>query len=141
MKPVATLLIFLSSLAFAATAQAEAHAGEDSANYYKSAPEKYEGEYVDVDCAFVSRINGGPQIEGVTFFVAHTTDDDNMVRGGTIVVAVLTDKADSLIRKYGDTLDVNRGAPEQVDSKRLRGIFHQLEKGHVYIDVSAGEAA
>lgn len=48
--------------------------------------------------------------------------------------------SDSFLRKYGNTVDINRGAAEKVDSKRLRGIFHQLEQGHIYIDVSAGEA-
>jgi len=140
MKSLSTLLIALSIFTFASAAQAESYAGEDSARHYKSAPEKFDGEYVDVDCVFVTRINGGPQVEGVTFFVAHTKDDDNRALGGSIVVAVLSDKADSFVRKYGNTLDVNRGAVEKVDSKRLRGIFHQLAQGHVYIDISAGDA-
>lgn len=140
MKPSTTLLLALSFFAALNSAQAESYAGGDSARHYESAPEKYDSEYVDVDCIFVTRINGGPQIEGVTFFVAHTKDDDNRVHGGSIVVAVLADKADSFVRKYGNTVDINRGAAEKVDSKRLRGVFHQLEKGHVYIDVSGGEA-
>jgi len=56
------------------------------------------------------------------------------------VVAVLSDKADSFVRKYGNTRDIDLGSSEKVDSKRLRGIFHQLAQGHVYIDDSGGEA-
>ncbi len=143
MKTITSLLIALFALfalTFSTAAHAESFAGEDSARHYKSNPEKYDGEYVDVDCVFVTRINGGPQIEGVTFFVAHTKDDDNRARGGMIVVAVLSDKADNFVRKYGNAPDIQRGAAEKVDSKRLRGIFHQLDRGHVYIDVSGGEA-
>ncbi len=141
MKTIVTLLIVLTSLAtFSSAAYAQSYAGEDSARYYKSTPERYEAKYVDVDCIFVTRINGGPQIDGVTFFAAHTKDSDNRAFGGSIVVAVLTDKAESFVRKYGDTLDLQRGAAEKVDSKRLRGIFHQLEQGHVYIDYSGGAA-
>ncbi len=140
MKSLSTGLIALFALTLASAAYAESFAGEDSARHYKSTPEKYDGKYVDVDCTFVTRINRGPQIEGITFFVAHTKDDDNRARGGSIVVAMLSDKADSFIRKYGNAPDINRGAAEKVDSKRLRGIFHQLAQGHVYIDVSDGEA-
>ena len=140
MKSLSTLFIALFVLSLGSAAYAASFAGEDSARHYKSAPEEFDGKHVDIDCIFVSRINGGPQIEGVTFFIAHTKDDDNQARGGSIVVAVLSDKADSFLRKYGDTLDVNRGASEKVDSKRLRGMFHQLDKGHVYIDVTGGDA-
>jgi hypothetical protein len=140
MKTLSKILLALSIFSFASVAHAGSYAGEDSARHYKSAPEEFDGEYVDVDCVFVTRINGGPQVEGVTFFLAHTKDDDNRARGGSIVVAVLSDKADSFVRKYGNTLDIDRGSSEKVDSKRLRGVFHQLAQGHVYIDVSAGEA-
>lgn len=140
MKTLSTLLIALVTLSLGSVAHAVSYAGEDSARHYKSDPEKYDGEYVDVDCVFVTRVNRGPQIEGVTFFVAHTKDDDNRAFGGSIVVAVLSEKASSFIRKYGDAPEINRGGSEKVDSKRLRGIFHQLSQGHLYIDVSAGDA-
>ncbi|MGZ0708370.1 hypothetical protein ACWPKO_08530 [Coraliomargarita sp. W4R53] len=140
MKTLSTLLIALTALSFTSITHAESFAGKDSAHYYTNTPEQFDGEYVDVDCAFVTQINRGPQVEGVTFFTAHTNDKDNGLNGGTIVVAVLSDKADSFLRKYGDTPDIQRGSSEKVNSKRLRGIFHQLDKGHLYIDASEGEA-
>ena len=140
MKTSTLLLAILSALAAVSSSQAQTFAGDDSARYYKSNPEQFDGKNVDVDCVFVTRINGGPQVEGVKFFVAHTKDDENNTRGGAIVVAVLDDKANSFVRTYGNTVDIQRGADEKVSSKRLRGVFHQLEHGHVYIDTSSGEA-
>lgn len=140
MKLNAILLLLFSFFAASSLAQAQAQAGEDTARYYKSNPEEFDGETVDVDCVFVTRINGGPQIEGVTFFVVHTKDDDNRLRGGSIVAAVLAEEADSFIRKYGNTPEINRGSSEKVDSKRLRATFHQLERGRVYLDASEGPA-
>lgn len=135
-----TIFLILFILSFGITgAWAQSYAGEDSARYYKSTPEKFDGSAVDIDCIFVTRVNGRAQVDGVTFFVAHTKDSDNRARGGSIVVAVLEEEAESFIRKYGTTLDVSRGAAEKVSSKRLRGIFHIMGSGHVYIDES-GEA-
>ncbi|MDQ8193199.1 hypothetical protein QEH59_02090 [Coraliomargarita sp. SDUM461004] len=135
-----TQLITLTVIIFASIAHAETFSGKDTALYYKNTPEQFEGEHADVDCAFVSRINRGPQINGITFFLAHTIDEDNRLRGGSIVVAVLSDKADSFVRKYGNAPDIQHGGMTKVDSKRLRGIFHQLDKGHVYIDMTDGQA-
>ncbi|MGJ8652103.1 MAG: hypothetical protein ACSHX8_02405 [Opitutaceae bacterium] len=140
MKKITYILLALLSFTLCNATFAGSEAGKDSARYYKSHPEEFDGKTVDVDCVMVTRINGGPQVEGVVFFIAHTKDDDNNARGGSIVVAVLEDKADSFLRKYGNTIDRNRGSTERVDSKRLRGTFHLLDHGHVYIDVSNGEA-
>lgn len=140
MKLNTTLLLVISFFAATSIAQAEAYAGEDSARHYKSAPEKYDGETVDVDCMYVTRVNRATKIEGVVFFLVHTKDDDNRARGGSIVTAVLEDESEKFIRKYGSSLDVNRGSTKPVDSKRLRATFQQLEKGRVYLDASEGAA-
>ncbi|MEN8725574.1 MAG: hypothetical protein ACN4GF_00630 [Lentimonas sp.] len=140
MKKIAYLLLALVSFSFCSATFAGSEAGKDSARYYKSHPAEFDGKYVDVDCVFVTRINGGPQVDGVVFFVAHTKDDDNQARGGSIVVAVLEGEASSFLRKYGNTIDRDRGSSNKVDSKRLRGIFYELDRGHVYIDMSDGEA-
>lgn len=140
MKLYTTLLLVVSFFAATSIAQAEAYAGEDSARHYKSNPGKYNGETVDVDCVFVTRVNRATKVEGVTFFVVHTKDDENRARGGSIVAAVLTEDADKFLRKYGDTPDIDRGSSNPVDSKRLRATFHQLEKGRVYLDASEGPA-
>lgn len=134
------LALFVASIALLTPSFAGSDAGKDSARYYKSNPEEFDTKRVDVDCIFVTRINGGPQVEGVTFFLAHTKDDDNHMRGGSIVVAVLADDATSFVRKYGSMPEINRGSTKVVDSKRLRGTFHILERGRVYIDVSEGPA-
>ncbi len=110
--------------------------GKDSARYYKSHPDKFNSKAVDVDCTHVTRINGANQLDKIVFFAAHTKDDDNRTRGGSIVVAVAAEKADSFIRKFGTTLDRNRGSSERINSTRLRGIFHMLDNGSVYIDYS-----
>ncbi|WP_269526817.1 hypothetical protein [Coraliomargarita parva] len=136
MKRLYRLSLTLFTLALLSPLQAGNSADEDSARYYKSNPGKFDGQKVDVDCIFVKRPLAANKIEGVTFFVAQTKDKDNHSFGGTIVVAVLSDEAESFLRKYGDAPDINRGAAEKVDSKRLRGIFHLLESGHVYIDES-----
>lgn len=140
MKLHTTLLLIVSFFAATSIAQAEAYAGEDSARHYKSNPEKYNGETVDVDCIFVTRINRATKVEGVIFFVVHTKDDDNRARGGSIVTAVLEENADKFARKYGNTPDIDRGSSDPVDSKRLRATFHQLAKGKVYLDASEGPA-
>lgn len=134
------LVIFVAFIALLTPSFAGSEAGKDSARYYKSHPEEFDTKRVDVDCTFVTRINGGPQVEGVSFFLAHTKDDDNQMRGGSIVVAVLTEDANSFLRKYGSMPEINRGSSKVVDSKRLRGTFHLLERGHVYIDESEGPA-
>ncbi|MEM1223095.1 MAG: hypothetical protein AAGH40_10050 [Verrucomicrobiota bacterium] len=134
--PLAVLAIFLPSLTFAGS-----DAGDDSARNYKNFPEKYDGKKIDIDCTHVSRINGGPKIDDVTLFVAHTVDRDNRTRGGSIVVAVLAEDAESFARKFGTAIEISRGAVEKVDSKSLRGTFHMLDRGHVYIDYTDGEAA
>ena len=140
MKLHTALLLVLSLFATTSIAQAEAFAGEDSARHYKSNPEKYDGETVDVDCVYVKRLPGAKKIEGVVFFLVHTKDADNRVRGGSIIAAVLEAEADKFIRKYGNTVDIDRGASIRVDSKRLRATFHQLERGRVYLDASEGPA-
>lgn len=140
MKKITYILLALLSFTLCSATYAGSEAGKDSARYYKSHPEAFDNKMVSVDCVMVTRINGGPQVDGVVFFIAHTKDDDNNARGGSIVVAVLEGKAESFIRKYGNTVDRNRGSTNPIDSKRLRGTFHQLAKGHVYIDISNGEA-
>lgn len=135
-------IIALCCACLLSTSYAGSDASKDSARHYKSYPEKYDGETASLDCTYVTRINKGPQVEGVAFFVAHTVDDDNKMRGGSIVVAILDEDADAFAKKYGNTLDIDRDqrpkntTKERVDSKRLRGTFHQLEKGHVYIDIN-----
>lgn len=90
---------------------------------------------VDVDVAFVTRVNRKDGIDGVVFFVAHTIDDDNSARGGSIVVAVLEADVEKFMRKYGTAVE-RKG---RVDTKRLRGTFHHVKGARVYIDES-GEA-
>lgn len=142
MKQLAQTLIAFCAISFMSVAHAGSDAGKDSARHYKSYPEKYNDQTVGIDCTFVKRINGGPQVEGVAFFVAHTIDDDNQMRGGAIVIAVREENADALAKKFGNVPDIDRDnrpkntTQERVDSKRLSGTFHQLAKGHVYIDVN-----
>lgn len=136
MKLLPTLLLALSAALFATTAYAEIDAGRDSAKYYTTFPDKWDGHKVSVDCVSVKRINGGPQIEGIVFFGAHTMDDKNNAPGGSIVVAVLEDEVESFVRKYGTVIERTPGQSDRVENKRLTGIFHQLERGHVYIDES-----
>lgn len=136
MKILPKLTLALLSVLFVVPAFAGSGAGDDSARYYKSNPEKFDGKKVDVDVAFVTRINRKDRVDGVAFFVAHTVDEDNNSLGGAIVVAVLDDDTDSFMRKYGTAVE-RRG--KGVDSKRLRGVFHLLKGGRVYIDES-GEA-
>jgi len=139
MKQLAHTVLALCSLCFLTSTHAGTEAGDDTARHYKSYPDKYNGKKIDVDCTAVHRINGGPSVEGVVFFVAHTIDRDNRGAGGSLVVAVPEDDAESFLRKYGNTIERNRGEAEKVDSKRLRGTFYQLDRGHVYLDES-GEA-
>jgi hypothetical protein len=141
MKKRSLLLIALiSALLTPIITQAESAAGDDSARYYKSTPEEFDGDYVDVDCVFVTRINRGPEVEGVTFFVASTDDEKNHSYGGSIVVAVLSEDAEHLISKYGNTATLPPAPGANIKSKRLRGIFHELEHGQVYIDYTGGDA-
>lgn len=139
MKLLPKILLTLSAALFATGAYAGTDAGKDSAKFYKTSPEEWNGKQASLDCASVKRINGGPQVEGVTFFVANTIDTKNNTSGGSMVVAVLEDDVESFIRKYGTVVERTKGQSERVENKRLTGIFHQLEKGHVYLDAS-GEA-
>ncbi|ADE54561.1 hypothetical protein [Coraliomargarita akajimensis] len=140
MKALFQTFLAISSLVLTSTLFAGTEAGKDSARHYKSYPEKYDNKTVSIDCTFVTRINGGPQVDGIAFFVAHTADTDNNMRGGAIVVAVAEADADKLVKKFGNTPEINENArkstADRVDSKRLRGTFHQLEKGTVYIDLN-----
>jgi hypothetical protein len=129
-------LIILSSALFITAAYAGTNAGSDSARYYKTYPEKWEDSMVSVDCTSVTRINAGPQIEGIVFFIAHTYDDKNDTPGGSIVVAVMESDVDSFIRKYGTVIVRDNGSSDRVENTRLRGTFHQLAQGHVYVDES-----
>ncbi|MEM8867430.1 MAG: hypothetical protein AAGC73_04100 [Verrucomicrobiota bacterium] len=140
MKNLFHLPLLVLSLALSSTLTAGTDAGDDSARNYKNFPGEYDGKRIDVDCTHVSRINGGPQIDEVTLFVAHTIDRDNRSRGGSIVVAVLAEDADKFARKFGTAVERNRQEAEKVDSKSLRGTFHMLDRGHVYIDYTDGEA-
>ncbi len=139
MKLLPKILLTLSATLFATGAYAGTDAGKDSAKYYKTFPEEWDGKKISLDCSSVKRINGGPQVEDVTFFVAHTIDTKNKTQGGSMVVAVLEGDVESFIRKYGTVVERTKGESERVDNKRLTGIFHQLERGHVYLDAS-GEA-
>jgi|GEM_PF-1119647 len=139
MKLLPKILLTLSAALFATGAYAGTDAGRGSAKYYKTYPDKWDGKKIHVDCVSVKRINGGPQVEGVVFFSAHTIDDKNNTPGGGIVVAVLEGDVASFIRKYGTVVERTPGGSDRVDNARLSGIFHQLERGHVYLDAS-GEA-
>jgi hypothetical protein len=135
---------FILALAFASLVSNlhAVDAGRDSAAYYKADPEQYDGRSVSIDCAYVTRINNDAKVAGVAFFVAHTIDDKNEMRGGGIVVAVLDDAATSFERKYGYKPEIDRrgnSTKGRVETKRLLGTFHQLKGGRVYIDYS-GEA-
>ncbi|MEM0965755.1 MAG: hypothetical protein AAGJ81_06380 [Verrucomicrobiota bacterium] len=139
LKPL--LLCVASSGLFLSSSFSASEAGDGSARYYESRPDSYDGKQIELDCTFVTRINGGPQIEGVVLFLAHTEDEENSRRGGAIVTAVMEDDADSFIKRYGDTVDVDRGTADRIDSRRLKGTFYVLDRGHVYVDASEnGEA-
>jgi hypothetical protein len=139
MKLLPKILLTLSAALFVTGAYAGTDAGKDSAKYYKTYPEKWEGNKISLDCVSVKRINSGPQIDGIAFFSAQTFDDKNNAQGGSIVVAVLDGDVESFIRKYGTAIERTPGGSDRVDNTSLRGVFHQLEKGHIYLDES-GEA-
>jgi hypothetical protein len=54
------------------------------------------------------------------------------------VVALLEGDVESFVRKYGTESERTLAAPRR-SKKRLTGILHQLERGHVDVDES-GEA-
>ena len=139
MKKSSKTLLAVLSACLVSTVFAGSDASTDSARHYKSQPEQFDGQSADVDCTHVKRINGGPQVPGVAFFIANTFDDKNKVHGGVIVVAVLEADASSFVNQYGTIPDRehNKNSTEdRVDTKSLSGTFHQLAKGHVYIDES-----
>jgi hypothetical protein len=139
MKLLPKILLTLSAALFVTGAYAGTDAGRDSAKFYKTFPEEWDAKKISLDCVSVKRINGGPQIEGVVFFGAQTIDDKNNAAGGSIVVAVLEGDVESFIRKYGTVIERTPGGSDRVENTRLRGVFHQLAHGHVYLDAS-GEA-
>ena len=139
MKLIPHILLALTAALFTTGAYAGTDASRGSAKYYKTFPDEWDGKKIHLDCTSVRRINGGPQVEGVVFFGAHTVDDKNKAPGGSIVVAVLEGDVESFVRKYGTVIERNPGSSDRVDNTRLSGIFHQLERGHVYLDAS-GEA-
>lgn len=126
---VSLILTATTSLTYAGT-----DSSDDAARYYRSYPDKYDGKTIDIDCAFVTRINGGPQIDGIVFFAAHTVDTDNRSRGGSLIVAVYENEAERFMKRYGTAIEINRGQSQKVDTRTLRGTFRQLESGRVYID-------
>ncbi|CAA6678760.1 MULTISPECIES: hypothetical protein [unclassified Lentimonas] len=138
-KILLTFTLTLTATLFISSAYAGSDAGRGSAKYYKTFPDKWDGKKVHMDCVSVKRINGGPQVEGVVFFGAQTIDDKNNAPGGSIVVAVLEGDVEAFVRKYGTVMERTPGGSERVDNTRLSGVFHQLERGHVYLDAS-GEA-
>lgn len=75
-------------------------------------------------------------MQGVVFFVAQTINEKNQAKSGHIVVAILAEDVVAFVRKYGTVNERTQGSSSRVDSKRLAGIFHQLDHGHVYIDES-----
>jgi len=75
-------------------------------------------------------------VQGVVFFVAQTINEKNQAKSGHIVVAILAEDVVAFVRKYGTVNERTQGSSSRVDSKRLTGIFHQLDHGHVYIDES-----
>ena len=139
MKLLPKILLALSAALFVTGANAGTDAGKGSAKYYKTSPEEWDGKKISLDCSSVKRINGGPQVEGVVFFGAQTIDDKNNASGGSMVVAVLEGDVESFIRKYGTVKERTPGGSDRVDNTNLRGVFHQLAHGHVYLDES-GEA-
>ncbi|MFQ3224331.1 MAG: hypothetical protein ACI8Z5_000579 [Lentimonas sp.] len=139
MKLLTQILLTLTAALFVSAAYAGTDAGRGSAKYYKTFPDQWDGKKINMDCVSVKRINRGPQVEGVVFFGAQTIDDKNNAPGGGIVVAVLEGDVESFVRKYGTVIERTPGGSERVDNARLSGIFHQLERGHLYLDAS-GEA-
>ena len=139
MKLLPKILLTLTAALFVSGAYAGTDAGRGSAKFYKTFPDEWNGKKIHMDCISVKRINGGPQVEGVVFFGAHTIDDKNNAPGGGIVVAVLEGDVESFVRKYGTVIERTPGGSERIDNTRLSGVFYQLERGHVYLDAS-GEA-
>ena len=113
MKLLLKILFAVSVAFFTTSASAEIDAGRDSANYYKTFPDKWDENKISIDCVSAKRINGGPQVEGVVFFGAQTIDDKNKAPGGGIVVAVLEGDVESFVRKYGTESERTQAAPRR----------------------------
>ena len=137
MKYYKTLILSL----IAALPLAPVFAGSnDTASYYRAHFEDYTGKSVSLDVAFIRvlPVNIG---DGYFAFIAMTFDDKNNSGGGAIAVVAPADQKDSIVSKYGTT--VEREGKRDRDTKKLRGTLQSVTsaggiKYTPYVDMTDG---
>lgn len=112
--------------------------GKNTAAYVKAMGDQLEGEKVSLDVAFIRINRHAPDDVPYVFFWAATVDEDEMAKGGVILVVADKGDKDSLIRRYGTNLERDPG--DGPETKGMRGTVRLVgrENGpkRVYLDIT-----
>ncbi|WP_309400519.1 hypothetical protein [Cerasicoccus maritimus] len=112
--------------------------GVNTAAHVKAMAPELEGKKVSLDVAFIRINRHAPDDVPYVFFWAATIDDDEVAKGGVILVVADKEDKDTLIRRYGTNIERGNGGPE---TKSLRGTVRLAgrEGGpkRAYIDMTA----
>ncbi|WP_309385816.1 hypothetical protein [Cerasicoccus frondis] len=112
--------------------------GVNTASHVKAMAPELEGEKVSLDVVFIRVNRHAPDDVPYVFFWAATIDEDEVAKGGAILVVADKEDKDTLIRRYGTNLERDRG--QGPESKTLRGTVRLAgrEDGpkRAYIDIT-----
>lgn len=137
-----SLIALLAIVALGCFTTARADAGSrNTASYVKAQIDKLDGKSVSLDVAFVRMLRPFTTHEEFVLLGAATVDEDNHSGGGGILVVANKADKDALVRRYGTTIDRDRG--DGVETKSMRGVVHLVtgKEGrgkYVYLDLTDG---
>ena len=127
-----SLFAFVGLISISATHVVYAGASEKTADYYRAHAEDNTGKKVTLDVAAVREVARGPESEkGVRMLLLVTYDEDNRASGGGIMALCDEKQYNSLVRRYGTSIEAPKKPEDPIDTKSLRGVLrvHKHKKG------------
>ena len=136
----ATSTLFLAaSILPAAMLHAAPQAGDNTARHVLLKADDLDGKTTRLDVVMVSPLKRAIEIDGLTCRIAHTFDKKNNSRGGSILVVIPSDNADSFDKRFGtaidrqDPRDRRERRTEGPETRPLSGKVRILEKSRLVI--------
>ncbi len=133
-------LVTLALLALGGFSSVHADVGsKKTASYVKAQIDKLDGKTVSLDVAMIRLLRPFTTNENFVLLGAMTVDEENHSAGGGILVVADKADKDKLVRRYGTTVEREKG--KGVESESMRGVLHLVNEGHkkyIYLDLTDG---
>lgn len=134
MKPLCLVLVVFGLGILSGNA-----ASKNTANYIRSQIDRYDGAPATIDVVSITRINLDlADHKDIALFAVHTIDERNLTDGGTLLAIVDVSMINSLIDRYGTSVDRTGG---KMRIKSMSGtigrIKHEGQEDIVFINLSS----